>query len=147
MMTGIEKTLLMMVGLPRSGKSTWAQYHHYPIVNPDSIRLVLTGQRVVQQAEPMVWTMARYMVEALFLAGHHTVILDATNINKKYRDQWRSPNWNIRMKIIPTSPDVCKQRAIATGQDDLLPVIDRMYAELMTPENVEDLKYGVPYSA
>src|SRR5690554_6874569 len=31
--------LICTVGLPRSGKTTWARKQSYPIVNPDSIRL------------------------------------------------------------------------------------------------------------
>lgn len=67
--------LLVTVGLPRSGKSTWAKQQGAPVVNPDAIRLALHGQAFLQEAEPLVWVMAKYMVEALFLAGHSTVIL------------------------------------------------------------------------
>ncbi len=36
-----EQTLILMVGLPRSGKTTRARQIDHPIVNPDSIRLAL----------------------------------------------------------------------------------------------------------
>ena len=39
------KEIIVTVGLPRSGKTTWAREQGYPIVNPDSIRLSLHGKR------------------------------------------------------------------------------------------------------
>ena len=39
----LTEDLIVMVGLPRSGKTTWARKQGYPIVNPDSIRLAFHG--------------------------------------------------------------------------------------------------------
>jgi predicted kinase len=106
-------TLIMTVGLPRSGKSTWAKKQNLPIVNPDSTRLALHGQRFTGAAEPMVWAIAHYMVESLFLAGHAIVILDATNTTKARRDEWKSKKW-IRTYCISNTPiEVCIERATA----------------------------------
>ncbi|KKK82651.1 hypothetical protein LCGC14_2801230, partial [marine sediment metagenome] len=48
------KKLILTVGLPRSGKSTWARKQGHPIVNPDSIRLALYGEPFIEEAEPMI---------------------------------------------------------------------------------------------
>jgi predicted kinase len=120
-----EKTLLMLVGLPRSGKSTWARAEKLPIVCPDAIRLALHGQAFASQAEPHVWAIARTMVRALFLAGHETVILDACNNTKKRRDEWRSKGWRRVFRIMRTSEGVCHNRAV-NERPDLVPVIARM---------------------
>ncbi len=125
--------LILTVGLPRSGKSTWARQYGAPIVNPDAIRLALHGQRFQVQAEPMVWAIARYMVEALFLAGHTTVILDATNVTFKRRNEWSSNNWVCRFEEFRTPAQECKQRALNSDMPDLLPVIDRMAAQTEWP--------------
>lgn len=110
-----KKTLFMPVGLPRSGKSTWCRSTKYPIVSPDAIRLALHGQPYIQQAEPAVWSMARYMVSSLFLAGHSNVILDATNITVKRREVWESEDWDRHFVVIPTPLNTCLERAKATG--------------------------------
>lgn len=124
------RRLICTVGLPRSGKSTWAKDSGYPIVNPDSIRLAIHGQAYFGPAEPWVWAMAGAMVEALFLAGHQTVILDATNISSARRQPWiNNHGAYIVWKAFYTTGAVCKERALATGQEYLLPVIDRMMAE------------------
>ena len=122
-----NKILKMMVGLPRSGKSTAAQNMGHPIVNPDAIRLALHGQAFVSDAEAMVWTMAEYMIRSLFLAGHDIVILDATNITRERRDKFRSKRWIRWIYECSTPPEVCSQRARATDKDFLLPIIYDMY--------------------
>lgn len=121
-----KPTLTVMVGLPRSGKSTLAKASGHPMVNPDSIRLALHGQAFNPAAEPMVWTIATYLVKALFLAGHTHVVLDATNVTRRRRQQWRSAEWDTVYFVMATPVSVCKARARANGQMDLLPVIDRM---------------------
>lgn len=81
----------------------------------------------------MVWAIARYMVESLFNAGHQIVILDATNLIDARRREWLSSKWETLVHVVPTSPEICKERALACGQDDLVPVIDRMLATMEPP--------------
>ena len=126
------KTLILTIGLPRSGKSTWAQAQHMPIVNPDAVRLALHGYSFVTEAEPMVWTMTMYMVKALFLAGHECVIVDATHTTKKRRDAWQSPEWNVESILFSTPKDECCKRAEKDGREDLKPVI-LIYIYIITP--------------
>jgi AAA domain-containing protein len=124
-----DKLLIATVGLPRSGKSTWARSQSYPIVNPDSIRLAMHGQRFAAGAERFVWATAHAMVKALFLAGHSTVILDACNNTRKRRDEWQSEKWDTVFKVIPESELVCYQRASAEDYAEIVPVVERKVAE------------------
>jgi len=139
------KVLKMTVGLPRSGKSTWAKQQNTPIVNPDSIRLALHGQRFLPEAEAMVWVMAKYMVKALFLAGHDTVILDATNITKSRRDEWKSKEWARQFIEIATSPEECLERAV--DDFDIQPIIKKMSFDYQNPHDSEltEKEYGFLY--
>lgn len=130
---GWSRVLIATVGLPRSGKTTWAQQIGYPVVNPDAIRLALHGQRFAQAAEPWVWLLARTMVRALFLAGHRYVVLDATNATEKRREEWRDPEWTLRFKVFDTPAEVCIQRAQDGDRADLVPVIERMAASYQPP--------------
>lgn len=127
--------LVLTVGLPRSGKSTWSRSKGYPIVCPDAIRLALYGSSFVPDAEPMVWAIARYMVKALFLAGHPIVILDATNTTRKRRDEWKSIRWKRRYMVLKTNKEECLRRA--QNVPDLIPIIERMadqYEEIAIEE-------------
>jgi predicted kinase len=127
--TVIHKTLICLVGLPRSGKSTWAKTTGHPIVSPDAIRLAVHGQRFIAEAEPFVWAIAKAMVRSLFLAGHHTVILDATNNTRKRRLEWISKDWETVFKVVDTPDFVCIERARAEGDEYIVDVIKRMSAE------------------
>jgi predicted kinase len=102
--------LIMLVGLPRSGKTTWAQRQGHPIVNPDAIRLALHGHAYIKESESIVWAVARYMVVALFGAGHDTVILDACNNTRKRRDTWADDAWSREFVVFGAPKDVCIAR-------------------------------------
>ena len=130
------KTLYVTVGLPRSGKSTWAKEQNVPMVNPDSIRLAIHGQRFYKPAEGFVWATAEAMVRSLFLAGHDKVILDATNTTKARRDRWYSTEWFTQFVNFNASKAECIRRA---GEDAVIVnVIEQMadnYQSLEVTEN------------
>lgn len=127
--------LLLTVGLPRSGKSTWAMNTGLPVVCPDSVRLALHGQPFYAPAEPVVWAVVRLMVSALFKAGHRCIILDATNTTQHRRNEWRSSEWRCGYVCFKTEKDVCIERARTLQQPDLIPIIERMAANLEWPDD------------
>ena len=142
---GTLKVLHLMVGLPRSGKSTIARKlskeRGIPIVNPDSVRLALHGQAFIKEAEGFVWAITRNMINALFLAGHDEVLLDATNITQKSRDAWANGIWGKRVfHWVNTDFTVCLDRCTDPA---LAPVIIRMHEtfepleEELSNENTE----------
>lgn len=113
------------------------------MVNADAVRLALHGQRYQALAEPMVKAIRLVMVRALFEAGHDIVLYDETNFSRATRDSMKSTEWETRYIHVPTSPEVCKERAIATGQPDLLPVIDAMHARY-EPLGDDELRFKLP---
>jgi len=98
-----------------------------PIVCPDAVRYAVHGQRFAAVGERFVWATVHAMIRALFLAGHDQVILDATNVSRKRRDDLRSDDWLVGFHHIDTPAELCKLRAANDG--DILCVIDRMAAE------------------
>ena len=123
--------LIMTVGLPRSGKSTWARKQGVPVVSLDAIRLSLHGLPHLESAEPKVIWLAKMMIASLFNAGHKKVILDATSVSNAVRKTWVKlyGKSNVQFKVFYTSPDVCIRRAYRTGKDYLIPVIHKMNLE------------------
>lgn len=137
--------LVLMMGLPYSGKSTEAATLSHtleaPIVCPDEIRVALHGKRYAQEAEPMVWTIARIMVRSLFLAGHEWAILDATNTTRKRRDEWRRDGWRTYIYEVQDGSygTKCIRRAREREDEEIEPVIRRMFHRYEKPGNDEDL--------
>ena len=148
MSKGPTKKLICMMGLPRSGKTTAARHLsrilRAPVVNRDSIRLAMHGQRYQRLAEPMVKAMAIIMVRALFNAGHHTVIVDETNLKESTRDFWRDEAWETSILQVKTPRHVCLARAKAAGDDEIIPVIERMEEE---PLRINERQYVLNHEA
>ncbi len=136
-----DKRLVLMVGLPRSGKTTAARYistqWQAPIVNPDAIRLALHGQAFYPQAEPMVWAIAKTMVRSLFLAGHDTVIVDACNNTKKRRAEWKS--WQEEWELESVTVYETKEALLKRARDNsaLIATIERMIEQYEPVEHGE----------
>ncbi len=88
------KTLFMTVGLPASGKSTWAKAkmaEHpgaYKRVNKDSLREMVDDGKWSQKNETFILGARDYIVAAALNAGKH-VIVDDTNLAPKHQDRLR----------------------------------------------------------
>jgi len=140
MTTELPKKLILTVGLPKSGKTTWAMAQGCPVVCPDAIRWATYGQRFWGPGEEQVWATAWTMMRALFMAGHEKVIVDACNNTKKCRDFWVRDTGEIwqmgtefAIHIVGTEEDECMRRAAKAGDEDIIPVIRRMGEEYESP--------------
>jgi len=119
------KKVILTVGLPRSGKSTWSNEQGYPIVNKDSIRLAIHGEAFLPKVENLVSYIEEKMIESLFNAGHDVIIIDATHLKQKYIERWYK-DYDVELKFFYTPIKECKKRAKETRKEYLIPVIDRM---------------------
>ena len=146
------KKLILTVGLPRSGKSTWAKGTGHPIVNRDAIRFSIGGSIRYFDDEDKVTLIEHAMVVALFQAGHDVVIVDACHLKQKYIDNWmvdkiefisharRFMEFDIELKRFYTPLDICMKRAAEDyPEDENFPAIIRnMWSKADTidiPEN------------
>lgn len=79
--------LTITIGLPGSGKSTWAEAQRVAaperirIVNRDDIRASL-GTRFEDNDEPLVARVRDFMIDELLTAGYHVICSD-TNLSPK----------------------------------------------------------------
>lgn len=136
----VQNLLIVTVGLPRSGKTTWALDHIMPVVSPDAIRQVFLASGTPVVTEPMVYHIANFMVRSLFMAGHTRVIVDDPNLTRKLRDRWypkaKDPTWEVSFHHIYTGVDVCISRA----EPDHIPIIKTMEDEF-EPLEADELIY------
>jgi predicted kinase len=88
--------LIMLVGIPGSGKSTWASqfqtvHPDYCLVSTDQIRAKLYGDEAVQGNWYQVWQQVRTQwqigIDSIRQGTRAGVIYDATNARRRYRRQ------------------------------------------------------------
>jgi predicted kinase len=82
--------LTLTIGLPGSGKSTWAKAQKdAQRMERDMIRYALTGDRRDHSREGEVTRLHREGVRSMLDAGMHVIVSD-TNLRARYRKQWRT---------------------------------------------------------
>ena len=157
--------LYFLIGAARSGKSTiakkWANYevdicngdvlereggkakweNPRAIVNADTIRLQF-GHRFYGPIEEMVHTIKHIMIKTLLESGHDTLV-DGTHSTKSSIVKLLEVDRDADYAVITTPAEVCKERAIATVQNDLLPVIDRMVKQLENLPPISEIRQEV----
>lgn len=83
-----KNVLIVMCGLPASGKSTYSQWlaenAHFYRVCPDLIRKDLYGDENIQGDGKKVFSIAHYQMKELGSVGGN-VVFDATNIDRNRR--------------------------------------------------------------
>ena len=136
----------ILIGLPGSGKSTWAQNNaSCSIINRDSIRKMLYGGRYayVKEDEPMILNMALDLAKRLCI-DLKDIIIDETGVNINTRAKFIKifKDWNYRVVYVwfKTPIDLCKERRKkdSKGLDqDWSAVIDNMNTSMRSPSKEE----------
>ena len=120
------KTITLMCGLPRSGKTTWIKNNNKEgviILSADTLRHLIYNQDFWKDGENLVWAIRDIMLKAVLEQGAD-VIIDETNtmvsrrkpiiaLAKKY-------GYTINCYAIDTDAENCIQRAVANKQEELI---------------------------
>lgn len=139
--------LAFLIGLPRSGKSSLASQWRegrsqfcsvrrnedtYPnsrvVVEADKIRRAM-GHRWNSFVEGHVSATKYTMIRALLY--EHDVLVDGTHSKQGHIRRLFEIDNSAEFYFVDTPPSVCEQRAVASGQHDLIPVIDRIHKQLL----------------
>jgi predicted kinase len=81
-------TLIITVGIPGCGKSTWAEMQNAEVVSSDAIREELCGDPTDQSRNSEVFALFHARI-ASELAKGETVIADSTGLDRFARDKLR----------------------------------------------------------
>jgi len=138
------KRLVVMVGLPQSGKSTEVKLMGCPIVNRDSIRKTLGGTIRYFKEEARVTEIEHIMVESLFNAGHDDVVIDATHLKPAYRNNWKrfakNRDYDIYFYLVMTSLETCMMRAKRNFPDE--PKFPGIIRNMWKSSDLTDVRLG-----
>ncbi len=122
--------LIFLVGLPRSGKSTYA--HSWAIERPgraiisgDSFRKALHGHAYIPEAEATVYSMMDVAAKSLLSEGID-VVIDETCTTEMTLMRYYRIDLEAEPVFINTPADECRKRAIDSHKTYLIPVIDRL---------------------
>lgn len=133
------KTLKMMCGLPRSGKSTWIEQNRDNefVLCADKLRYRVYGQRFWQDGEPLMWNVHSIMLDTALEQGID-IIIDETNVTPERRkpiiERAKKYGYKVICVRIPTTLQDCLRRAMELNDCVILPVIARMATNFIEPD-------------
>jgi predicted kinase len=138
--------IIILKGLPASGKSTWARQFckenkSFVRVNRDDLRR-MRGEYWVPEQESLITQWERTAVLGALISGVN-VVLDSTNLNEKYLQQFKDyiiDNARVQVefeeKVFDTSVEECIRRDAARPEAERVgeKVIRRMYDQYLKRE-------------
>lgn len=140
----MKPTLIMMVGLPASGKSMYAkklsEERNCLVVSTDAVRLELFGNEECQDDNTKVYKIVHERILQLLKQGD-SVIYDATNINYKKRMAFLELIKKIdcvkQCCFIVTPYEDCLKYNAERARRVPIEVIERMYKNFYIPQYYE----------
>lgn len=126
------------MGLPGSGKSTWAAKQKLPVLSSDGIRGLLADDERDQTVHSRVFATIRYLLRQRIAIGRKVTCIDATHLTPKERRPYlRMPGVRVEAVWFDVPPEVCKERN--RGRARVVPeeAIDRMAARMVRPARQE----------
>lgn len=126
--------VIMTVGLPASGKSTWATEQDLPIVSSDSIRKEWYGSEEIQGDGAEVFAEVHKRLKDLLDSGKDAII-DATNISQKRRRAFCEEFKDYEKEAVYFDTPYKEVLIRNLHRDRFVPVevVNRMYKNLQIP--------------
>lgn len=130
-------TIVLLIGLPGSGKSTWLAGRQ-GIVSSDAIRELLTDDATDQSINSRVFATVRFLLRERLKAGRPRTFLDATNLTLRERNAYFKIAKTFAARVegvyFDVPLEVCKRRNL--GRSRVVPeaAMDRLAARLQQPK-------------
>jgi len=129
--------VVLAIGLPGSGKSSWFKRHNVVPLSSDMIRSLLFDDVREQRFQDLVFSNLRSMLKARLIAKRPMNYVDATNLTPHERQHWiklaKDYNYEVHAVFFDVPLEVCIERH--QRRDRVVPedVVRRMAAKLKPP--------------
>jgi predicted kinase len=129
--------VVLAVGLPGSGKSSWFKRHNITPLSSDMLRSMLFDDPAEQRFQDLVFSNLRSMLKARLIARRPTNYVDATNLTPQERQNWtklaKDFGYEVHAVFFDVPLEVCIERH--QRRDRLVPedVMRKMAAKLKPP--------------
>ena len=129
--------VVLAIGLPGSGKSSWFKRHDIVPLSSDMVRTLLFDDVREQRFQDLVFSNLRSMLKARLIAKRPTNYVDATNLTPQERQHWiklaKDYQYEVHAVFFDVPLEVCVERH--QRRDRVVPedVMRRMAAKLKAP--------------
>ncbi len=130
--------VVLAIGLPGSGKSSWFRRHNIIPLSSDLVRGLLFDDATEQRYQDLVFSTLRYMLRMRMVAGRPTNYIDATNLSPKERHSWikmaRDFNYEAHAVFFDVPTEICMERNRKRSRNVPDDIMVRMAQKLRPPK-------------
>jgi predicted kinase len=130
--------VVLSIGLPGSGKSTWFKRHNILPLSSDMVRILLFDDVTEQRYQDLVFSTLRSMLRARLLAKRPWNYVDATNLSPHERRSWvklaHDFGYEAHAVFFDVPPEVCIERNRRRERNVPEDVMMRMAGKLRPPK-------------
>jgi predicted kinase len=129
--------VVLAIGLPGSGKSSWFKRHNVVPLSSDMVRSLLFDDVREQRFQDLVFSNLRSMLKARLIAKRPMNYVDATNLTPQERQHWiklaKDYNYEVHAVFFDVPLEVCIERHQRRDRVVAEDVMRRMAAKLKPP--------------
>jgi predicted kinase len=130
-------TVVLAIGLPGSGKSSWFKRHNIRPLSSDLLRELLFDDAEEQRFQDLVFSNLRSMLRARLIARRPLSYVDSTNLNPHERHGWiklaKDYGYDVQGLFFDVPLEVCMDRHARRGRVVPEDIMRKMAAKLKPP--------------
>jgi predicted kinase len=130
--------VVLAIGLPGSGKSSWFKRHSIIPLSSDLVRGLLFDDPTEQRFQDLVFSTLRAMLRARMIASRPWNYIDATNLSPKERHSWikmaKDFGYEAHAVFFDVPTEVCMERNRMRSRNVPDEIMQRMGQKLRPPK-------------